>query len=100
MLVCARAVLPFGLSDIKRTIPGAALTRAERDVHLGRVRDVARGEDGLSVAREFRITPNVAIIMITGKGDPIDRVVGLELGADDYIPKPFELREVLARRKP
>ncbi len=55
------------------------------------------GEDGLSLARELRTTSDVAIIMITGKGDPIDRVVGLEIGADDYIPKPFELREVLAR---
>ena len=55
------------------------------------------GEDGLSLARELRVTSDVAIIMITGKGDPIDRVVGLEVGADDYIPKPFELREVLAR---
>jgi len=55
------------------------------------------GEDGLSLARELRATSDVAIIMITGKGDPIDRIVGLEIGADDYIPKPFELREVLAR---
>ena len=55
------------------------------------------GEDGLSLARELRATSDIAIIMITGKGDPIDRVVGLEIGADDYIPKPFELREVLAR---
>jgi len=55
------------------------------------------GDDGLSLARELRSASNVAIIMITGKGDPIDRVVGLELGADDYIAKPFELREVLAR---
>lgn len=55
------------------------------------------GEDGLTLARELRATSDVAIIMITGKGDPIDRVVGLEIGADDYIPKPFELREVLAR---
>jgi DNA-binding response OmpR family regulator len=55
------------------------------------------GEDGLLLARDLRATSDVAIIMITGKGDPIDRVVGLEIGADDYIPKPFELREVLAR---
>jgi len=55
------------------------------------------GEDGLSLARELRAASDIAIIMITGKGDPIDRVVGLEIGADDYIPKPFELREVLAR---
>lgn len=55
------------------------------------------GKDGLSLARELRATSDIAIIMITGKGDPIDRVAGLEIGADDYIPKPFELREVLAR---
>lgn len=55
------------------------------------------GEDGLMLAREIRSTDNVPIVMITGKDDPIDRVVGLELGADDYIAKPFHLREVLAR---
>jgi len=55
------------------------------------------GEDGLELAREVRAKCNVPIIMITGKGDTIDRVVGLELGADDYITKPFQLREVLAR---
>jgi DNA-binding response OmpR family regulator len=54
-------------------------------------------EDGLDLAREIRAKDNVPIIMITGKGDTIDRVVGLELGADDYITKPFQLREVLAR---
>jgi DNA-binding response OmpR family regulator len=54
-------------------------------------------EDGLELAREVRATCNVPIIMITGKGDTVDRVVGLELGADDYITKPFQLREVLAR---
>jgi DNA-binding response OmpR family regulator len=55
------------------------------------------GEDGLELAREIRSKHDIPIIMITGKGDIIDRVVGLELGADDYIPKPFQLREVLAR---
>jgi DNA-binding response OmpR family regulator len=55
------------------------------------------GEDGLDLAREIRANRNIPIIMITGKGDTIDRVVGLELGADDYIAKPFQLREVLAR---
>src|SRR5262245_5083398 len=55
------------------------------------------GEDGLELAREVRGRCNVPIVMITGKGDTIDRVVGLELGADDYIAKPFQLREVLAR---
>lgn len=53
--------------------------------------------DGLAVGREIRARSEVPIIMVTGKGDTIDRVVGLELGADDYITKPFHLREVLAR---
>ncbi|MCB1515965.1 MAG: response regulator transcription factor, partial [Hyphomicrobiaceae bacterium] len=53
--------------------------------------------DGLAVARQIRERSAVPIIMVTGKGDMIDRVVGLEVGADDYIAKPFHLREVLAR---
>jgi len=55
------------------------------------------GEDGLSIARSIRERTNVPIIMLTGKGELIDRVAGLEAGADDYIAKPFHLREVLAR---
>ena len=55
------------------------------------------GENGLGLIREIRNTDNVPIIIITGKDDPVERVVGLEIGADDYITKPFELREVLAR---
>jgi DNA-binding response OmpR family regulator len=55
------------------------------------------GEDGLKLARDLRAKRNTPIVMITGKGDPIDRVVGLELGADDYIAKPFLMREVVAR---
>ena len=55
------------------------------------------GENGLDLAREVRSHRNVPIVMISGKGDPIDRIVGLELGADDYITKPFHVREVLAR---
>ena len=55
------------------------------------------GENGFDLARQIRARNNVPIIMITGKGDTIDRIVGLELGADDYITKPFHVREVLAR---
>jgi CheY-like chemotaxis protein len=58
---------------------------------------VLPGEDGLCLARSIRQRSEIPIIMLTGKGDLIDRVVGLEIGADDYITKPFELREVLAR---
>lgn len=56
-------------------------------------------DDGFDVARAIRKTSNVPIIMLTGKDEVIDRVVGLELGADDYIIKPFHLREVVARIK-
>lgn len=57
------------------------------------------GEDGFSLARELRAHSEIGIIMITGRTDLIDRVVGLEIGADDYIAKPFQLRELLARIK-
>jgi DNA-binding response OmpR family regulator len=57
------------------------------------------GVDGLDVCRELRKTSEVPIIMITARGEEIDRVVGLELGADDYVPKPFSVRELLARIK-
>jgi two-component system, OmpR family, response regulator len=60
---------------------------------------VMPGEDGLTLAREIRAKSNVGIIMLTGRDDVLDRVVGLEVGADDYIAKPFHLREVLARVK-
>ena len=60
---------------------------------------VMPGEDGLTLAREIRATSDVGIIMLTGRDDVLDRVVGLEIGADDYIAKPFHLREVLARVK-
>jgi two-component system OmpR family response regulator len=54
-------------------------------------------ENGLSLARFLRERTDVAIIMVTASGDTIDRIVGLEVGADDYLPKPVDLRELLAR---
>jgi DNA-binding response OmpR family regulator len=57
------------------------------------------GEDGLSLARFLRERTRVGIIMVTASGDTVDRIVGLEMGADDYIPKPVDLRELLARIK-
>jgi two-component system OmpR family response regulator len=56
-----------------------------------------RGEDGLELARALRAESNVPIVILTGRGDPVDRIVGLEMGADDYLAKPFHLRELLAR---
>lgn len=53
--------------------------------------------DGLEVCRTIRARSRVPIVMLTAKGDPMDRIVGLEIGADDYLPKPFEPRELLAR---
>jgi DNA-binding response OmpR family regulator len=55
------------------------------------------GEDGLVLARELRSRGDIAIIMLTASGETIDRVVGLEIGADDYMAKPFDPRELLAR---
>lgn len=56
------------------------------------------GEDGLSVCRRLRARgERVLILMLTAKGDPLDRILGLEMGADDYLAKPFEPRELLAR---
>lgn len=54
-------------------------------------------EDGLSLARDLRSTCDAGILMLTGKRDPVDKIVGLELGADDYMTKPFDERELLAR---
>jgi two-component system, OmpR family, response regulator len=55
------------------------------------------GEDGLSLTRFLREQSDIGVVILTGKGDPIDRAIGLEVGADDYIAKPFHLRELLAR---
>jgi two-component system OmpR family response regulator len=57
------------------------------------------GEDGLSLCRAIRAESNTPIIMLTAKGDEVDRVIGLEMGADDYLPKPFGSRELIARIK-
>ncbi|MEZ5820860.1 MAG: response regulator transcription factor [Xanthobacteraceae bacterium] len=55
------------------------------------------GEDGLSICRRLRADDNIPILMLTAKSDEVDRVVGLEMGADDYLAKPFGPRELLAR---
>ena len=57
------------------------------------------GKDGLEVLRDIRRQHDLPVIMLTAKGDDTDRIVGLELGADDYLPKPFNPRELLARIK-
>ncbi|MCV5372458.1 response regulator, partial [Escherichia coli] len=57
------------------------------------------GEDGLMLTRELRSQSDIGIILVTGRTDSIDKIVGLEMGADDYVTKPFELRELLVRVK-
>ena len=57
------------------------------------------GEDGLAIARELRQRFRAGLVILTGRGDAVDKVVGLEVGADDYVTKPFDLRELLARIK-
>jgi DNA-binding response OmpR family regulator len=78
---------------------GGLHARLAESVHLVTLDLNLGGENGLELARQVRARCNVPIVMITGKGDTIDRVVGLELGADDYIAKPFHVREVLARAR-
>ena len=77
-------------AELRAHLARHPVTLITLDLNLG-------NENGLDLAREVRKERNVPIIMLTGKGDAIDRVVGLELGADDYLAKPFELRELLAR---
>jgi two-component system OmpR family response regulator len=57
------------------------------------------GEDGFAIARQLREHWNCGLVIVTGRGDSVDKVVGLEVGADDYVTKPFDLRELLARCK-
>ncbi len=57
------------------------------------------GEDGLSICRRLRASSRVPVLMLTAKSDDIDRIIGLEIGADDYMPKPFNPRELVARIK-
>ena len=57
------------------------------------------GEDGFALARELRERWRCGLVIVTGRGDAVDKVVGLEVGADDYVTKPFDLRELLARIK-
>jgi two-component system phosphate regulon response regulator OmpR len=86
------------------TVPdGAALDRAlARNRYDLVVLDVMLpGEDGFAICRRLRVSSsaeaNIPIIMLTAKGDDVDRIVGLEMGADDYLPKPFNPRELVAR---
>ena len=76
----------------------AGLERAEREPFDALVLDLMLPDmDGLEVCRELRAKSDTPVLMLTARGDAADRIVGLELGADDYLPKPFQPRELLAR---
>jgi len=84
---------------VETAVDGTAMWQAvERGMPDAIVLDLMLpGEDGLSLARRLRSQSNVPILMLSARGEEIDRVVGLEMGADDYLAKPFSPRELLAR---
>ena len=77
-------------NEVKNTLAEQSIDLITLDLNLG-------GENGLTIASEVKASCDIPIIIVTGKGDVIDKVVGLEMGADDYISKPFHVREVIAR---
>src|SRR5919109_4085077 len=78
----------------------AGLERLAREPYDALVLDLSLPDiDGLEVCRRLRARWELPVLMLTARGEAMDRVVGLELGADDYLPKPFEPRELLARLK-
>ena len=100
--LCSLLAEYFGRNGFTvRTAADAALARsaiAEQLPALAILDINMPGENGLSLARWLREThPRVGLVMLTTAGEAVDRIVGLELGADDYLPKPFEMRELLAR---
>ncbi|HEY2779237.1 MAG TPA: response regulator transcription factor [Steroidobacteraceae bacterium] len=87
-----------GFSMTVAALGGAALERlAEADFDALILDLMLPDMDGLTVCRELRKKYDTPVLMLTARGDAVDRIVGLELGADDYLPKPFEPRELVAR---
>jgi DNA-binding response OmpR family regulator len=86
--VRAAATARAGVEEVARSAPGAVIL----DVMLPDF-------DGFEALRRIRASSDVPVLMLTAKGDETDRIVGLEIGADDYLPKPFNPRELLARLK-
>jgi two-component system OmpR family response regulator len=78
---------------------GAAMTRVLEKTrpNLVVLDIMLPGEDGLSICRRLRAKGDIPILMLTARGEDVDKIVGLEMGADDYLPKPFNPRELLAR---
>jgi DNA-binding response OmpR family regulator len=88
----------FGLKVTTRTTASSGLKLVQQGGFDALILDVMLPDlDGFEVCRRVRTTSNLPILMLTARGDEMDRIVGLELGADDYLPKPFNPRELLAR---
>ena len=87
--------------NVERALDGpAGLSKLEAGAYDAVLLDVMMpGMDGLEVCRRIRKRWDVPVLMLTARGDETDRIVGLEIGADDYLPKPFNPRELLARLK-
>ena len=86
----------FALDSAK--LPSAGLAKLRAETYDAAILDVMLPEiDGFELCRQIRRESDLPVIMLTARGDVMDRVVGLEIGADDYVPKPFEPRELLAR---
>jgi two-component system, OmpR family, response regulator len=73
-----------------KTLEGSRIDLIVLDLNLP-------GDDGLTLCRNLRTQSNIPVVMLTARGEPVDRILGLEMGADDYLPKPFEPRELFAR---
>ncbi|HXD39099.1 MAG TPA: response regulator transcription factor [Ramlibacter sp.] len=88
----------FDLQLSQATRPGAGLAQLRQGGFDAAILDVMLPEmDGFALCRAIRKESDIPLIMLTARGEVMDRVVGLELGADDYVPKPFEPRELVAR---
>ncbi len=88
----------FGLVLDSALLPGQGLAMLRATAYDAAILDVMLPEmDGFALCREIRKESDIPVVMLTARGDVMDRVVGLELGADDYLPKPFEPRELVAR---
>jgi DNA-binding response OmpR family regulator len=96
----ARYLGEAGFAVTRAANGGSGIALATRDAFDALILDLMLPDiDGLDVCRQIRGRGDTPILMLTARGDAMDRVVGLEMGADDYLPKPFEPRELLARLK-
>ncbi|MBI1329273.1 MAG: response regulator [Alphaproteobacteria bacterium] len=85
-----RATTAADAQVARKVMKGAAIDLVVLDIMMP-------GEDGLSLCRYIRETSQIPVILLTARGEEVDRIIGLEMGADDYIPKPFSPRELIAR---